>query len=662
MKTSFLFLGASALLALAACNTTPSQSSVSKGTSSEPPQVSSYSAEVSFSEDSEEDDTPTPMDNTHRTWYQLLVYSFADGAGNDGIGDFKGIVDHLDYLQDLGVGGLWLSPIHPAASYHGYDVKDYEAVNSVYEKGGVTFEKLLEECHKRDIKVALDMVLNHTSSDHPWRNSHRDWYSGETAFGGGMPDLNYDKGELRKEIKRICRNWLKKGVDGFRCDAAAWIYGGGGSWQVEQNTFQKSIAWWKEWSADMRAEKEDVYLVGEIYTDLQYIEQFYDSTMNAFNFSACYWARDAINNGNAANWVNEVVNHQNKVRSKYAGAIEASFLSNHDTGRFKSAMNIGSEVDLKFANGLNVISPGGSYIYYGDELGMTGSSNGWQDMSYRTPMPFAKGQTKPNNYMEGRDASTQTQSGKSADEDAKNANSIYSYTAKVARLKNEHPDLYSGKVGSLSSGSGDIGAYFVDGHHDYLVVINAGNQVREVQTTGEVALVGDLSTNGKIEANGGSYKIPAKSIMVLSAKGTVSINGSSASGSGDGDGAASYSFDGVVDENGSNVTQEVSGELKIHFFNAEQNFAKPTCYAWIDNNGPKYLGGWPGSEMTKNGLWYDITISHGAANVIFSDNGGNQTEDLHREKAGEYWFVPSNNGGSKLTGTWYKTNPNPTKK
>ena len=661
MKTPTLVLAFASVLALASCGGTSSQpveQSSSKEDSSQSQAESSFSAEVSLEDDSEEDE-PTQMDSTHRTWYQMLVYSFADGSG-DGIGDFKGIVDHLDYLQNLGVGGLWLSPIHPAASYHGYDVKDYEAVNSDYEKGGVTFTKLLEECHKRDIKVALDMVLNHTSSSHPWRSSHPDWYSGETAFGGGMPDLNYDKTELRTEIKRICRNWLKKGVDGFRCDAAAWIYGGGGSWQVDGNTFSRSVDWWKEFSADMRKEKEDVYLVGEVYTDLHWIEEFYAGQMNAFNFSACHWAKSAIE-GQGASWVNEVVNHQSRIRNKWNKGIEASFLSNHDTGRFKSQMGVNNDVDLKFANGLNVISPGGSYIYYGDELGMTGSGGKWTDMSYRTAMPFKKGRVSTQNFMEGCSTDTQTQSGKTADEDASNANSIYSYTAKVAKLKNAHPDLYSGKVGALNGGNNSIGAYFVDGKHDYLVVVNAGGSQAEVKVGGTVELVGDLSTNGKITESSGTYKIPSKSIMVLSAKGTVSINGSSASGTSDGGSGASYSYSGTKDEAGTTVTSPTSGELKLHFFNGEQGWSKPTCYAWIEG-GATYFGDWPGKEMEKNGLWYDITIPHGASNVIFSDAGANQTEDLHRNSEGEYWFVPSNTGGSKLGGDWYKTNPNPKKK
>ena len=104
-------------------------------------------------------------DNKHRNYYQLLVYSFAD-SNSDGWGDFKGIADKLDYLQNLGINGLWLSPFLEADDYHGYNVKDYQKVDSRYEVGGYTISKLLEECHKRDIKVLMDLVLNHTSVNH----------------------------------------------------------------------------------------------------------------------------------------------------------------------------------------------------------------------------------------------------------------------------------------------------------------------------------------------------------------------------------------------------------------------------------------------------------------------------------------------------------------
>lgn len=114
--------------------------------------------------------------------YQLLVYSFADSDG-DGIGDFNGIKSKLDYLKEMGVEALWLSPIHPASSYHGYDVTDYNTVNGQYGSES-DFKSLITTAHEKNIKIYIDYVLNHTSKDHPWfleaknntESEYRNWY------------------------------------------------------------------------------------------------------------------------------------------------------------------------------------------------------------------------------------------------------------------------------------------------------------------------------------------------------------------------------------------------------------------------------------------------------------------------------------------------------
>ena len=460
------------------------------------------------------------LPSKYRTWYQLLVYSFADSNG-DGIGDFKGIANHLDYLQKLGIQGIWLSPIHPSDDYHHYDVKDYRAVDSLYEQGGMTFEGFLAECHNRGIHVIMDLVVNHTSNNHPWRSQHPDYYSGEYVFSRSMPDLNYDNPEVRREIKDIGKYWLNKGVDGFRCDGAAWIYGGGGSWTVEPDKFAKSVQWWGEFSAAMREAKQDVYLVGECWTDLQYVEQFFSSKMSAFNFSMSYWAKDAFEKRDGKTLVNEIVSHQSNVRAKDPTGIEASFLSNHDVQRFASMVN--DEAGLKFANAVNVLAPGGSFIYYGDELGMVGSGAGG-DRNYRTPMPFVSGRTNSNNYM-WNGTESRTKSGNTADADASDANSIFSYTAKAVALKNAYPDLYWGTVKSISTGNNAVGAMEIAGESGkYLLLINAGDNAKTVNILGDYELLGDLSTNGSLSDNAGSISIPRCSLALFSIDGDVEIS------------------------------------------------------------------------------------------------------------------------------------------
>jgi glycosidase len=174
-------------------------------------------------------------------FYEIFVRSFYDSDG-DGIGDLNGLTAKLDYLNDgdpsttadLGVAGLWLMPIQPAVSYHGYDVTDYYAINPDY--GTLDdFKRLLEEAHKRGIRVLIDWVPNHTSSQHPWFQSaqdpqspYHDWYvwspeskgsgwhrgaSGEYYYGyfwEGMPDLNYTNPAVSEQMYDVARFWLEE--------------------------------------------------------------------------------------------------------------------------------------------------------------------------------------------------------------------------------------------------------------------------------------------------------------------------------------------------------------------------------------------------------------------------------------------------------------------
>ena len=111
-------------------------------------------------------DVSTEHDDLYRTFYEVFVYSFCDSDG-DGIGDLKGLTSKLDYIQDMGFDGIWLMPIHPSVTYHKYDVMDYYDIDPQY--GTMEdFDCFLAECEKRDIRVILDLVLNHTGVDHPW--------------------------------------------------------------------------------------------------------------------------------------------------------------------------------------------------------------------------------------------------------------------------------------------------------------------------------------------------------------------------------------------------------------------------------------------------------------------------------------------------------------
>ena len=195
--------------------------------------------------------------------YQIYPRSFCDGNG-DGLGDIPGIISKLDYLKELGVNCVWLSPVYDSPQEdNGYDISNYR---DIYKPFGTLddFKKMLDGMHKRGIRLIMDLVVNHTSSEHPWfkdaikdRNSpYRDYYIikkgkkngkkppnnwsgffGEGAwqrigdsedyylrlFAKGQPDLNWENPKVREEVKDILRYWLDMGVDGFRCDVITLI-------------------------------------------------------------------------------------------------------------------------------------------------------------------------------------------------------------------------------------------------------------------------------------------------------------------------------------------------------------------------------------------------------------------------------------------------------
>jgi len=199
--------------------------------------------------------SPAPTADGNPWWndavfYEIFVRSFNDSNG-DGIGDFNGITEKLDYLNDgdpnttadLGVTGIWLMPIFPSPSYHGYDVTDFYGVNPQY--GTMEdFKKLLAEAHKRGIRIIIDMALNHTSDQHPWfkeakkdvNSKYRDWYiwsetdpnykgpwnervwhPSTTGFYYGifeafMPDLNYNNPKTPKLRKK----WIRSAPSGSK--------------------------------------------------------------------------------------------------------------------------------------------------------------------------------------------------------------------------------------------------------------------------------------------------------------------------------------------------------------------------------------------------------------------------------------------------------------
>ena len=488
MKKVLFTLPLLALL-LTGCGTSSNPSSSSSGSSGS--ESSSSSAQSSSSSSG-----GVTTDAQKRNYYQLLVYSFAD-SNNDGWGDFKGIIDKLDYLKDLGINGIWLSPFLDADDYHGYNVKDYYKVYSKYEVNNTTIKDLIDACHNKDIKVVMDLVLNHTSSNHAWYSQHRDWYSGNDAFGGNMKDLNYDKAEVVDAVKKVGKYWLNQGIDGFRLDAAMWIFNNGQS--VNHN---KNYAFWKDWCKAMRDVKSDVYIVGEVLNrdhDLayQYCQAGFSST---FDFNAPMRTYDLVKGSYTYDYAGKIIQDYQKITTD--GYVMSRPLSNHDFGRFTQSHPSmdGGEMDGKYyftnkkqlilANAINALTPGATYIYYGDELGLRGScQNGWNDMSYRTPMPWddkylTKSTEYYRNYKDGCNGTTTSNiEGSSSNKLStyiKNDSSIYANLAKVLKAKANNAFIRDGEMAVRASNDRSI---FKEGLNGFTLGYKDGTKTHLVFNT-----------------------------------------------------------------------------------------------------------------------------------------------------------------------------------
>ncbi|MGN0469975.1 MAG: alpha-amylase family glycosyl hydrolase [Acutalibacteraceae bacterium] len=432
----------------------------------------------------------------YRTYYEIFAYSFYDSNG-DGIGDLKGITSKLDYLNDgdtktttdLGVEGIWLMPIMPSPSYHKYNVADYKAIDEAYGTMD-DFKELLTEAHKRNINVIIDFVINHTSRKHEWyqkaieelkagksdgyaqyyhfkeNNKDNGWaYSGvgdwyyECQFDTDMPDLNLTNEKVRSELQDIVKFWLDMGVDGFRLDAVKYYESTGTDDSV------KDLKWLYDYAKSV---KEDVYMVGECWDASGVISNFYKSGVDSFfNFDmqgAKGRVNSALNKEDALGYAQALENWQKTIKASNPNAIDAPFISNHDTAR--SAGFISTLTSRKMAAAMYILAPGNSFIYYGEEIGMTGSRT---DPDKRTGMYWeskdAEGYVK---VVPGADNPDVPE--KSVEEQLKDDDSLLSFYKRVIALKNQNPEIARGDVTAVDLGNNAVAGY-VSSYNDSKVMV-----------------------------------------------------------------------------------------------------------------------------------------------------------------------------------------------
>ena len=324
------------------------------------------------------------VDDDYRNTYEIFVYSFNDTNG-DGIGDLNGVREKLDYIQDTGFNAIWLMPICPSPTYHKYDVTDYYGIDPQY--GTMEdFDTLCKECHKRNIRVMTDLVLNHTSSQHPWfvdalqkkeASPYFDYYNFayeyhegyterngiyyECRFWEEMPDLNLDSEELREEIKKIMAFWIEHGVDGFRLDAVTSFYTG----SDEQN-----IAF-LQWLCNAgKGIKEDLTFVGEAWTSQSKYATYYKSGIDSL-FDFAYSGFNGIIHDTVMgvygvdDYISALVKEEELYASYNKDFVNAPFYTNHDMAR-SAGFYAGEDgmAKAKIAGALNLLMTGNAFVYY----------------------------------------------------------------------------------------------------------------------------------------------------------------------------------------------------------------------------------------------------------------------------------------------------------
>ncbi|MEH7436850.1 alpha-glucosidase [Neobacillus drentensis] len=342
------------------------------------------------------------------TFYEIYMPSFKDGNG-DGMGDFAGITSKLDYLKDLGIDGLWLTPFYPSPKVdNGYDISDYQSIDPAY--GTMEeFEHFIKEAHQRGIKVIADLVLNHTSSAHQWfqesksskDHPKRDWYiwrdepnNWESFFGGTaweydetteqyyyhafakeQVDLNWANPEVKAAMFDAMKFWLEKGVDGFRLDVINFLkindqfvdnpYDA--SKQEQEHVYdkdQEGILGIIEEIAAFVHQYPDKFLVGEVGSeDLDILKQYsgLGKLDVVFNFNI-----GSISEFNPEKLYQQLADTEAAYNETQVPTL---FFGSHDMSRFISRFG-GDEERAKLIATLMLTARGVPFIYFGDEIGM----------------------------------------------------------------------------------------------------------------------------------------------------------------------------------------------------------------------------------------------------------------------------------------------------
>ena len=431
-------------------------------------------------------------DDNNRVFYEIFVGSFSDSNG-DGVGDLRGIINRMDYLNDgdpqsglsLGVEGIWLTPIFSSSTYHKYDVNDFYSVDPSFGTMD-DLKELIDLCHERNVKLILDLPINHTGTQNRWfknfinahtmhnpDNAYYDFYvwrekgdalpagrhfaqyltSGvyyEANFSDSMPEPDFDNPFVRETLLNVAKYYLDLGIDGFRFDAAKYIYYGDNA---------ASAAFWDWYIGELKQIKPELYTVAEVWDGDSIIDQYIPFT-NCFNFTTSQTSgliAETAKAGDANRFTAYVEQYQNKIRALRPDAQNAFFIANHDTDRAAGYLTVASG-QMKMAANLYLLSPGSPFIYYGEEIGLRGSRGGANtDANRRLAMLWGDGDTVKDPAGSTYDLSKQTPY--SVQDLFHMSDGLYNYYKRLIMIRKANPEIARGEYTALAVPDSKAGGF-----------------------------------------------------------------------------------------------------------------------------------------------------------------------------------------------------------
>ena len=459
-----------------------------------------------------------PDDNA-RVFYEIFVGAFSDSDG-DGVGDLRGIINRMDYLNDgdpesglsLGIEGIWLTPIFRSSTYHKYNVNDYYSIDGNF--GSMDdLKDLIEICHARGVKLILDLVINHTGAGNPWfkafseahrngdkENEYYDWYvyytQGEGSpepgksygpiagtsdfyecnFSSDMPELNYDREDVREAVLDVAKFYLDMGIDGFRFDAAKYIY---------FNDNVRSAEFWNWYIGELRAYKPDVYTVAEVWDSDGVTDKYYPA-LNCFNFTMSQQSgriAETAAGGDVNSYASYVEKYLNTVKGLREDSMIVPFITNHDMDRAAGFLTMATGRSYVGAN-LYLLGPGSPFLYYGEEIGMRGSrGSAPTDANRRLAMLWGDGDKVKDpsgaNYPSKNQTTDTVLSAKGEDM------SLLTYYKRLIMIRKANPEIARGEYTALKVSGSKAGGFISVYDGEAVMVLHN-------TTTAEVKI--DLST------------------------------------------------------------------------------------------------------------------------------------------------------------------------